>query len=286
MEIIDKATYYNKAMTAVVVNNNSDEDPLKAKRVQVYIPEIHGEDGAYKKVEEYKLDGNKSSRDDFRSYPWAYSTVANTVIGDIVYVMNLSNDISSFVIIGRDASCENSGGIGGSGELDAGSLAELVIPFIIHEECGYGNPPLYDQYWDNNIAGPCAVYTTKTSSNWSVGLLNWDGGRAWNLMFEIAKQDSNWKSYFSDQSQAFVTNMAYDVSTGSSRASNHSVMITGRTSVDSVIKGIKAMASSSVGQEVQRKQARQDVTGYVQGLMDEGISNPAILIYMADFCNQ
>lgn len=211
----------------------------------------------------------------------------------MVYVANLSNDTSSLVILGRDATSGGTNkrdGVGGGEEggidLGAGGLAELLIPFLIRAECGYGNPPLYDQYWDTNIKGACAVYVTNTSGSWSVGLFNWDASRAYALAYEVACQDSNWKSYFSDQSQAFVTNMSLDVSTGNCRSSNSAIVQSGRSSVASVRQGISNMMSSDIGQEVQKRRARADGSAYIQTLMDKGVTNPAILIHLSDIWNQ
>lgn len=211
----------------------------------------------------------------------------------MVYVANLSNDAASLVILGRDATSggtNKQGGVGGddSGGLDlsAGGLAELLIPFLIRAECGFGNPPLYDQYWDKNIKGACAVYVTNTSDSWSVGLFNWDASRAYTLAYEVASQDSNWKSHFSDHSQAFVTNLSLDVSTGKCRSDNASVVRSGRSSEKSVKEGISSMLSSDIGQEVQRKKARVDGSAYIQTLMDKGVTNPAILIHLSDIWNQ
>lgn len=286
MDISNKLTYYMKIMSAYVVNTESSDDfNAELKRVQVYIPEMQITDEL--RYEQYMaLSGSKKGNEEFTKYPWAYNTISDVKNGDLVYVSTLSNTNGSFVILGKDTKSSGTSGVGGGGELDASSLAELVIPIILREECGFGSPPLYNQYWDSNVKDPCAVYTTKTSDAWSVGILNWDASRAYNLMYEIARQDSNWKSYFSDQSQQFVVNMSYDVSMGSSRGGTYSIMISGRTSVPSVENGIKNMASSNIGQEVQKRQARADTTSYIQGLMDEGINNPAILIYMADLCNQ
>lgn len=285
MDISNKITYYMKVMSAYVANINSADDPSgDSKRAQVYIPSIQLE--AEASYQSYIKSSDKKGSKEYRKFPWAFNTVENLKDGDLVYVVNINNTIGDYLIIGRDASCFPTGVGGGGGELDAAGIAELVIPIIIREECGFGSPPLYTDYWDSNIEKPCAVYTTATSSAWSVGLLNWDATRAYNLMFEIAKQDTNWERHFAGIDSDFVRNLKYDVSMGSSRGATHSIMITGRTSNQGIKKGIKAMASSPAGQEVQKKQARADVTSYVQGLMDEGITNPAILIYMADFCNQ
>ena len=302
MQVANKITYYNKAMSAIVVNNDSGQDPLNKSRVQVYIPELHGMKDTYTKYQEYVAASDKPNRDDFTAYPWAFNTVSDVNNGDTVYVMNLSNYIGSFVVIGRDASCKS--GTGGSdSDLSAGGLAELIIPFTIHHECyvhitdsschteGYatvkGHDPLYKCVgWDSNIPDiVLAVYTTSTSGSWSVGLLNWDASRAYKLIFEIASRDSSWKSKFTNTNNSFVSHLERDVQTGNCSTSPE-VYQTGRTSEPSIIKGIQAMLTSSMGREVQISTCRKDVTDYVQGFLDSGISNPAIVMYMADLCNQ
>ena len=302
MQVANKITYYNKAMSAIVVNNDSGQDPLNKSRVQVYIPELHGMKDTYTKYQEYVAASDKPNRDDFTAYPWAFNTVSDVNNGDTVYVMNLSNYIGSFVVIGRDASCKS--GTGGSdSDLSAGGLAELIIPFTIHHECyvhitdsschteGYatvkGHDPLYKCVgWDSNIPDiVLAVYTTSTSGSWSVGLLNWDASRAYKLIFEIASRDSSWKSKFTNTNNSFVSHLERDVQTGNC-STFPEVYQTGRTSEPSIIKGIQAMLTSSIGREVQISTCRKDVTDYVQGFLDSGISNPAIVMYMADLCNQ
>lgn len=277
MEIVNKTTYYMKVMSAYVVNTSSDNDPLKESRVQIYIPEI----------QEYLNYSNYDGTTDSEKYPWAYNTISDLSKGDLVYVSNLSNDTTSYVILARDVrySSSSTGGVGGS-EIDGASLAELLIPFLIHEECGYGTPPLYNQYWDDNISGPCGVYTISTSASWSIGLFNWDASRAYNLIFSIAQQDSNWLSNFSSSVQDcdFCNGLKSDVAKGSASSSHYNL---GRTSNTSIQEGIKKMASSSTGQIVQRNLARKDGNRYIQSIMEDyGVTNPAVLIYVGDIVNQ
>lgn len=287
MEIANKVTYYSNILGAVVVNAESSDDPSgNQSRVQIFIPEMQPE--LLNKYQSYmNISGSKKSSNQLSpNYPWAFNTIDGVKNGDLVFVATINNTNGRFVIIGRDVQSSTGGIGGGDGVYSASNLAELLIPIIISAECGYGSPPLFDQYWADNIEKPCAVYTTQTSAAWSVGLFNWDATRAYNLMYDIACQDSNWQRHFTDKTQSFVTNLAYDVSMGVSRGSTHSIMISGRTSVQSVENGIKAMASSPIGQEVQRKLARKDGADYIQQLQDEGIQNPAILIYMGDLINQ
>lgn len=304
MEVSNKSTYFNKVSIGYVVNTETGDDPIQKQRVQVYIPEIQGaDDDMIGKYKEYaSATGSKSSSNLFPKFPWAYNTISDLKVNDIVYLINLSNRLDYFVILGRDASCNSSGGMGGGdGALDAAGLAELVIPFTIEHEvsphyhdasCYNSKYPIVSKHdplyectgWADNVPDIClGCYTTSTSSSWSVGILNWDAGRAYNLIFEIAQKDSNWKSYFTDKSQLFVKYLEEDVAKGSTTTFHISQ---GRTSEMSVINGIQAMLTSKIGKEVQIATARRDTTNYIQGFMDEGITNPAILIYMADLCNQ
>lgn len=302
MEIYNKTTYYSKVMSAYIVNTESGDDPNgNLARVQIYIPEMQFGEGL--KYSTYMAaSGSKKNAEGFNKYPWAFNTISDAKNGDLVYVTPLSNTNGTYVIIGRDASSGSTGGVGGGdGALDAAGLAELVIPFTIEHECPvhYHDSSCHNSRYpivakhdilyactgwaDNPAQIALGCYTTSTSSSWSVGLLNWDAGRAYNLVFEIAQKDSNWERHFTDKNQLFVKYLKEDVAVGKANSSHVSQ---GRTSNESVIRGIQDMLTSSVGKEVQIATARRDTTAYIQSFMDEGITNPAILIYMADLCNQ
>lgn len=308
MDIIDKSTYYMKVMQAYVVNTESSDDPEgeKFKRVQVYIPEMQ-EEIDYKAY--MGKSGSKKGDNDFRKFPWAYNTVSDINNGNLVYVANVSNDINSFVIIARDIT-SSGGGTGGGESLDATGVAELLIPFIIHEEWNphiensglrasshlldYPYVPQSEHRvlldcigWDSNVP-ICnyACYTTDTSPYWSIGLLNWDHSRAYNLIFSIAQQDSNWLNNFDISVRGYdlCTKLKEDVEKGSPSSKNYNL---GKTSNNKLIKGVQNMLTSSTGKHAQNNLAREDVTGYVQNLIDNyGIGNPAVLIYVGDIINQ
>lgn len=309
MEIANKLTYYMKIMSAYVVNAESSDDPAgDMKRVQIFIPEMQPE-LIYSYEEYMNATGSKKDKGEvFSKYPWAFNTVTGLANGDLVYVSPLNNTNGNYVIIGKDAASNGTNGVGGGvdGALEASGLAEVVLPFLIHHECpvhyhlssshnskynivpSSEHNPLYTCIgWADKVPDiVLGCYTTSTSSSWSVGLLNWDASRAYALVYDIACKDYNWESYFSDKNDDFVKNLKHDVSTGNCRSSSSSVYQTGRTSVQSKIDGIQKMLTSNAGREVQISKARTDVTNYLQGLMDEGMTNPAILIYMADLCNQ
>lgn len=285
MEVANKLSYYNKVMIAVVINNDSSTDPLKENRIQVYIPEIQ-DTGELSEL--FKDIGSSGSTEHLNKFSWAYNTISDIKNGDTVYVTNLSNYVGNYVILGRDVSCGGTGGVGGGDVLDAGNLAELLLPLIIHEECGAGNPPLYlyNEDWPDNIPDSAfGCYTAKTSSSFSVGLLNWDASRAYELLIDVAKKDGNWENYWDDKSYSVFQYIKEDARTGNTTNTAH--ISACRTSDQKIINSIQKMLTSRVGKEWQLAKARQEMTDLLQTFQDkQGITNPAVMIFLGDWCNQ
>lgn len=303
MDISNKITYYMKIMSAYIVNKNSADDPSgeELKRAQIFIPTIQPEMEIH--YNEYLKSSGKTSSEYFRDYPWAFNTVENLNDGDLVYVASLNNLNGDYLIIGRDATCFPTGGVGGSGELNAASLAELIIPFIIHHECGiHANLPsdhtknkynpttkshgnLYECVgWDSEVPDTAyACYVTSTSSSASVGLFNWDASRGYDILIQVAQKDSSWSSYWNTSYDLYREIKGNAEGTSSSKSKGIQLF---RTSQEDVIYSIQKMLASSVGKEVQKNQARLDATGYIQWMMDKGATNVALLLFVADTINQ
>lgn len=305
MEIVNKNTYYMKVMSAFVVNAESSDDPLgNLKRVQIYIPSIQHLETTYGiNYEEYmNLTGSKKGNENFNKFTWAFNTVKDVQNGDIVYVANVDNTVGSYVILGRDATCEKSG-IGGGGELDPAGLAELLIPFIIHHECGvHSNIPgdhtkgkynptskKHDNLylcsgWDSEVPDTAyACYTTSTSSSASVGLFNWDASRGFNILVQVAQRESNWSSYWNTSHDLYIEIKKNAEGTADGVSKGTRLF---RTSNEEDINSIQKMLTSNTGKDTQKSQARKDATEYIQWLMDKGITNPALLIFVGDTVNQ
>ncbi len=285
MDISNKITYYMKVMPAYIVNKNSSDDPSgDSKRAQVYIPSIQMElKNMYKT---YINESDKKNAKGYRKFPWAYNTVENLNEGDLVYVSALNNTNGDYLIIGRDASCFPSGGIGGGDSLDASGIAELLAPLVIHNEMSQGTMPTLSDAWDNNISDYAyGNYNTNTSKYWTVGIGQWDATRAYNLLLDIAREDGNWRNNWGDKSSDLYKALDSDCN-GGNYSSKFDLNIIGRTSNQSTISSIKSMLVSSVGKKVQLTKLRADLTNVVQGLMDSGIINPAIIIMVGDIVHQ
>lgn len=287
MDISNKITYYMKIMSAYIVNKNSADDPSgeELKRAQVFIPTIQPEMEIH--YNEYLKSSGKTSSEYFRDYPWAFNTVENLNDGDLVYVASLNNLNGDYLIIGRDATCFPSGvGGGGDNAMNAGNIAELLAPLVIHNEMSQGTMPTLSDAWDNNISNTAyGNHNTNTSDRWTVGIGQWDGGRAYSLLLDIAKSDGNWRNYWSDKGCDLYKALDSDCN-GGSYSKQCNLAIIGRTSNISIITSIKAMLTSEAGKKVQLAKLRSDLTTVIQGLMDDGITNPAILIMTGDIVHQ
>lgn len=298
MDIARNSTYFNKVMQAIVVdtdisNNKHKENDSKTNehKVQVYIPEVHGLGKSYADYKAYMNSSNKKEHKDYESYSWVFNTISDLKIGDLVYVTNLGNRIGNYVIIGRDASCggtTGSGGIGGGSDdsMTAGDIAELAIRIILFNECGIGHPPLYEDGWADNIPdSKFGTYTTRGTSTASGGLLQWDAARLYDLLLEIAKSDGNWENLWDDKEYTLYKILKHDIVTGSNSYSDNKNAIS--SSSESIRNSIISMLKSNAGKQLQIKKAREEITDLVQTLTeDTGITNPAMLIMMADWANQ
>lgn len=291
MEIIDRDLYYNKVMKAYVVNAYSQDDPNGEQRVQVYIPNVHC--GNVPNYQTYMQGSDsKKGKDGFRKFTWVYNTQSDIKNGDLVYIINVNNQLGDYVIIGRDITSISSNGVGGSDMIGGMSISEfvdLVLPIIYHNEVGVGTLPTLQDVYTSLSDDKYATYITNykypsITNTFSVGLLQWDNSRAFNILVESARDDANWESYWTDKSCDFFNAIKYDVehstNSGASKAS------LGNTSDEGIINSAKSMLKSSAGKGVQDRYARYDTSDVVSALQEIGVTNPAIIIYMTDFVNQ
>ena len=150
MEIADKRAYYNSIFSAIVVNDNVDDDPAGKGRVQIYIPSIHTNyDDVYMK---YMTSNNKREDENRTKFPWATTMIENLKNGNIVFATNVNNNNDEFLVMGLDVNNPDNGngsgiGVGGfdiNGDLSG--ILELTMPIIIHNEVGIKTTD-----WPDNI---------------------------------------------------------------------------------------------------------------------------------------
>lgn len=292
MNILDKNSYSNQILEAVVVNTNSDLDPQHKGRVQLYIPAIQI-DYASDYVDYAKTsDDQKKNAKGFSYYPWATVLVDNLELGSRVLCCNINNSNSEYAVMGidvknsKDADIDPSA-IGGAFGLSgsASGLLDLAMPIILQNEVG-----LSINAWPDNI--PDANYekiTPYDNGGWSIGLIQWHHGRAFNLMYAIAKEDNDWKSKSPNQNLDIVNDIASSIKNNSTHgyASRYTDNYHPTSGTDPY-RFIKNMLGSNIGKKVQRDKAKEDTGDAIEIVTGEkyGVSNPAIVIFLVDIMNQ
>lgn len=284
MNVSNLNTYHNSIYTAVIVEVDEDN-----KIYQVYIPAIHA--SLKTAFEAYVQDSNKS-QSTYRSYfPWASSLIEELEIGTMVYITFVNNDISNILIIGEDQAAAAGvygkalgTGAGGSILVATNGVLDLAMPIILNNEVGI---PL--NAYPNNISdsyyGKINPYD---NGGWSIGLIQWHHGRAFDTCYEICKADSNWKNYFDDKELSLYKSLEKAIKNNSTLlirekfgSSFHPV------EGSSNYKAIKKLLTSAKGKEVQLKLACADTQKAIDNLMNYyEIENPAIIIYVTDIMNQ
>lgn len=243
----------NDLLKAKVVAS-SEQDPSMMGRIQVYIPSHHGEFNQ-------SMVGNNSgdSGDTPNSkYPWASYIAGSSdsqppAVGSIVIVGFQGNDSSSPIIIGV---CSDSNAMSQDGGYAGGSLAEIAASIIFGNEGGY------------------------TSVNWkdvdaiSIGKIQWHADNARNLLKEIrALNQSNFDSLASG------TDLVSSLDNSWAKWCNwNSTCPSG--------KALLNILATNESKTVQDKQAVEYVQRYIDKIMENGVTDPKCVIYLADIANQ
>lgn len=279
MNVSNVNTYYNKICQAAVIQ--SDESN---KKYQVYIPSLHSSlEGIFKT---YYKDNNKENSIYKGYFPWASSLVEGLQQGDIVFVSFVNNSTSNILILGKDNQA-NSNAEGGSDSVNLTScdnLTDLAMPIILSNEVG-----LSISAWPNNISNS---YFGNINCNdkgaWSIGLIQWHSTRAYDLCYGIASRYTGWKSCFSDSELQLVKAIQSSLNKNQVGAERNSFG-EGYTLTEgsSTYNGIYNLITSAVGKTVQKEKASDATFNAISTLQNTyNISNPAIIIFLADIMNQ
>ena len=113
MQVVNKNSYITTIYSAIIVNNNTGQDPDNKGRVQIYIPSINYE---YADVyQEYMESADKQSSKYKDAFPWALKLVDEVSSGDEVYGSYVEGDDTKFIILGKaggiSTSSQNVGGL-------------------------------------------------------------------------------------------------------------------------------------------------------------------------------
>lgn len=166
------------------------------------------------------------------------------------------------------------------------------MPIIVENEIGVDR-----KYWPDKIPDTIKNWKGEDQETfgyrdsddngaWSIGLIQWHGPRAFDILYQIANADTNWLSQWSDQSLNIVSDLQSALKTGSSSPKRNNWNVTVYN--DSILSGTKKMLTSSKGKETQISFSKSETKIALDKLLDKpyGITNPGILIFCIDIMNQ
>ena len=284
MNIVNTDRYETSIYRAIVVNTDTSQDPEFKYRIQVYVPFLQYEyNDIYKN---YINNPNKAQSDDKDKFPWAISLVPNLKEGNIVYISFINNDINQYIILGLDAYNPANQDSGSDAYLANGQdLLDLTMPIILHNEIG-----ININEWPDNIPNEDFVRITPyDNGGWSIGLIQWHHARAYDCCFEIAKNDGEWETRFTDKSCQLYLDLKQSIFKDSSAQQRNKYGANFHpTEGTALYQSIQNLLGSDRGKQVQKEYASSDTQANISNLQSDpyNIQNPAIIIFLADIMNQ
>lgn len=277
MDIVNRNAYSNVIFLAIVVNVDTNQDPAGEYRVQIYIPSTQYEfDSVY---ESYMNSADKLNNDDSSKFPWAKSLVKDLKVGNIVYGSNISNDQNEYIILGLDAyNPKNQQTTDSAYNVDGTDLLSLAMPIIVHNEVGIDVSAWPDNISDSNYKRVLG----NDNGAWSIGLIQWNASRAYDLLLKISNNDTNWKSAWTNQSYSLFQNLSTNSSSARSKYGKGFTIAEG----SDLCNCIQNMLSSDSAKSTQRDYASEDTQSSIKTVQEKGVSNPMITIFLVDIMNQ
>lgn len=277
MDIVNRNAYSNVIFLAIVVNVDTNQDPAGEYRVQIYIPSTQYEfDSVY---ESYMNSADKLNNDDSSKFPWAKSLVKDLKVGNIVYGSNISNDQNEYIILGLDAyNPKNQQTTDSAYNVDGTDLLSLAMPIIVHNEVGIDVSAWPDNISDSNYKRVLG----NDNGAWSIGLIQWNASRAYDLLLKISNNDTNWKSAWTNQSYSLFQDLSTNSSSARSKYGKGFTIAEG----SDLCNCIQNMLSSDSAKSTQRDYASEDTQSSIKTVQEKGVSNPMITIFLVDIMNQ
>lgn len=277
MDIVNRNAYSNVIFLAIVVNVDTNQDPAGEYRVQIYIPSTQYEfDSVY---ESYMNSADKLNNDDSSKFPWAKSLVKDLKVGNIVYGSNISNDQNEYIILGLDAyNPKNQQTTDSAYNVDGTDLLSLAMPIIVHNEVGIDVSAWPDNISDSNYKRVLG----NDNGAWSIGLIQWNASRAYDLLLKISNNDTNWKSAWTNQSYSLFQDLSTNSSSARSKYGKGFTIAEG----SDLCNCIQNMLSSDSAKSTQRDYASEDTQSSITTVQEKGVSNPMIAIFLVDIMNQ
>lgn len=277
MDIVNRNAYSNVIFLAIVVNVDTNQDPAGEYRVQIYIPSTQYEfDSVY---ESYMNSADKLNNDDSSKFPWAKSLVKDLKVGNIVYGSNISNDQNEYIILGLDAyNPKNQQTTDSAYNVEGTDLLSLAMPIIVHNEVGIDVSAWPDNISDSNYKRVLG----NDNGAWSIGLIQWNASRAYDLLLKISNNDTNWKFAWTNQSYSLFQDLSTNSSSARSKYGKGFTIAEG----SDLCNCIQNMLSSDSAKSTQRDYASEDTQSSITTVQEKGVSNPMIAIFLVDIMNQ
>jgi murein DD-endopeptidase MepM/ murein hydrolase activator NlpD len=291
MEIASKKNYSNIIYSAIIVNADTDMDPDNSGRVQIYIPTVHS--SYADKYEAYINSGDKENADGWDYFPWAYTLVDDLKDGNAVFGSTVDNQNDQYIVLGLDVNNplnSDASGSGGDSDLSISNgnisgVLDLAMPIILYNEVGISTSAWPDSIPDDKYT----VINPYDNGGWSIGLIQWHHTRAFDCLYNICLADSDWKSKTTDTNLSLYEDLEKSVKNGSDTTYRTKYQDSFHpTAGTSVYNFIKALLGSDIGKKTQRELASADTESSIKIMTQSpySITNPAIIIFLADIMNQ
>lgn len=224
-------------------------------------------------------NSSKANNEDTNKFPWAKSLVKDLKVGNIVYVTNIKNEIDSYIVLGVDAyNPKNQQTTDSIYNVDGSNLLELTMPIIIHNEVGISTNDWPDNISDNNYRKVLG----NDNGAWSIGLIQWNASRAYDLLLKISNNDTDWRNVWSNKDYDLYKDLNTNSSSARSRYGKGYTVVVG----SDLVNQVQNMMSTEKAKSTQRDYASEDTQSSITKVQEKGVTNPMITIFLVDIMNQ
>ena len=224
-------------------------------------------------------NSSKVNNEDTNKFPWAKSLVKDLKVGNIVYVTNIKNEIDSYIVLGVDAyNPKNQQTTDSIYNVDGSNLLELTMPIIIHNEVGISTNDWPDNISDDNYRKVLG----NDNGAWSIGLIQWNASRAYDLLLKISNNDTDWRNVWSNKDYDLYKDLNTNSSSARSKYGKGYTVVVG----SDLVNQVQNMMSTEKAKSTQRDYASEDTQSSITKVQEKGVTNPMITIFLVDIMNQ
>ena len=224
-------------------------------------------------------NSSKANNEDTNKFPWAKSLVKDLKVGNIVYVTNIKNEIDSYIVLGVDAyNPKNQQTTDSIYNVDGSNLLELTMPIIIHNEVGISTNDWPDNISDDNYRKVLG----NDNGAWSIGLIQWNASRAYDLLLKISNNDTDWRNAWSNKGYDLYKDLNTNSSSARSKYGKGYTVVVG----SDLVNQVQNMMSTEKAKSTQRDYASEDTQSSITKVQEKGVTNPMITIFLVDIMNQ